>query len=765
MTQNNENIYMLFTYLRNHEDEKFKELFNTDKTVDINIKDIHNNFLLTYAVRFNKIDIVKLLLDSGANYDIVDSYGRSILYDATESNFYDIVSMLLLYSSKNIGVSITDIRDINGNIPLHYAIKLKNNEITKLLLETNSDPYVNNIDGYNSLHLAVKTGNIVIIKSILGKMSSVNFKTLKGESALHIAINYFNNIDIVNILLEHDADPNIIDNENGFTPLHYAVGWNKIEIIEKLMYFGADPNIQDVYGNVPLIYTIIENYVDCFNKIINFYSSPTSKIKINYNTWNVYGKILLHEVLENYNEEKKIYVDLLIENSNLSLQDNNGYTCLHYLIKFNIWKNYINIIKNKKINIFAKNNLGYAVIDLIINLDKHNIPKNNSYELFLDMTVSGYIYTLKKEKKLWKNELDKICSRDLSELTNDEKEYIIKNIDNKEDINNSCNILIKNKLRDDIKKYRENKIEYCQRSYPVEDKTEITINEDVLLDVCTFTGSLLDILIGLMFLIKKHNNVCTTIGKNINNNNEELCKFYKTMGLIMNGRCELINFEIVWINFKLYMIDNFSELFNLCVNTNARFIIIPLGIELKNGSHANYLIYDKNIKEIERFEPHGGMTPYGFDYNSTQLDNVLSNYFLSIDKDIKYIRPNEYIPAIGFQIIDSQEDKKKRIGDPGGFCSLWCIWYVDQRLTYYKYDRKTLIDELFENIKTRNISYKNIIRNYSANIIKERDKLFKYINIDINDWLNENYTYTQLDNFIELLKKEINKCCVVSKIK
>ena len=189
MTDNKEHTFMLFKYLRNHEDEKFKELIN--KNSDVNVKDKLNKSFLTYAVDFNKIDIVTLLLENGANYDIVDDYGRSILYGAIESNFYEIVSILLLYSSKNIGKMITDIRDINGNIPLHYAIVKQNNEITKLLLDAKSNPYIINKDGHNSLHIAVHSGTDITIKYILDIMPSIDIKTLNGgETSLHIATNY-----------------------------------------------------------------------------------------------------------------------------------------------------------------------------------------------------------------------------------------------------------------------------------------------------------------------------------------------------------------------------------------------------------------------------------------------------------------------------------------------------------------------------------------------------------------------------------------------
>jgi ankyrin repeat protein len=763
-------INKLFEYVRNHKWKNFINLLSSDDTIDVNVRDIHSNHLLTYAVRFNRLDIVTILLDRGARYDIVDRMERSILYDAIELSFNSIILKLLKSSEQNIGIMITDIRDINGNIPLHYAIKFKRPEIVDMIIKFNSNPNTIDAEGYNALHLAVRSGSSEIVQSVSSIMINLDTKTSHGETALHIAINYNYN-SMAEFLLNEGASANIVDSDNEFSALHYAVGWNNITIVRLLLIKGADPNIQDIYGNTPLMYCIKEDYYECFDYIMSYFNT-SKKINngtyhLNINLWNIDGKTLLHEALENYTEGKMDYIDKLINKSNLSIQDSKGNTCMHYLIATNLWENYIDILKMKKINIFAKNSSGVAVIDMVYTDNIKDEEKYKQYNTLLDIVTEGYINLLKKEKKNWTDELDKICSRDLSDLTDKEKMYITYNSKtNKsitdEDIKNSCFMLIRNKLKGDVKHYREGKLEYCQRSYPTENIHCVDINEGLMLDVCTFTGSLLDILIGLMFLLKKHPNTCTTLGKNYTPN-DDICKFYKSMGLIMNGRCEFINFEIVWIDYKLYMMDKFSNLFNSCVTSKARFVIIPLGIEMKTGSHANYLIYDKNIKEIERFEPHGGTTPVGFNYNSDRLDDILEEYFKSIDKDIKYIRPHDYIPKIGFQLMDSQEDKQKRIGDPGGFCALWSIWYVDQRLTYNTYDRRDLITILFENIKSQGISYRNLIRNYSRNIIAERDKYLKLVDIDINDWLNDNYTYTQLDKFISILMSEINTCCIIKK--
>ena len=83
------------------------------------------------------------------------------------------------------------------------------------------------------------------------------------------------------------------------------------------------------------------------------------------------------------------------------------------------------------------------------------------------------------------------------------------------------------------------------------------------------------------------------------------------------------------------------------------YIIIPIGIEHYNGNHANYIIYDIKKNEVERFEPNGSHNPYKLNYNPILLDNLLEKKFKDINPKIKYIRPEEYLPKIGFKIFDA----------------------------------------------------------------------------------------------------------------
>ncbi|AYV78955.1 MAG: ankyrin repeat protein, partial [Edafosvirus sp.] len=503
--------------------------------------------------------------------------------------------------------------------------------------------------------------------------------------------------------------------------------------------------------NTPLHYCISENN---FESIVLLTSSRIVKNIINYNLYNIDGKIPLILALEIAPYNLTDFLDLLLNGSNINIQDDNGYTCLHYICAKNLWKEYSNILKKKKLNILVKNKLGERPVDLV---DK------NDHDTFINLVIDSYIYTLRNTGEIWKKEWENMCKNELFIEKMDETTKI--NISKETNINlkemtkgeeDVCRQIIRIKLLKLINELVENNCN--ERSYPIKKEAIcIKIHEGKRLDICTFTGTTLDVLVGLIYLLKTHPDACSTLTKNFSAN-KDLCRFYKSIGIIMNTRCEFLNFEIVWIHQKLYLIENFSEHFKKCLsNNNKKFIIIPLGIEMRQGSHANYLIYDKTLNEIERFEPHGSNAPFGLNYNANLLDDILETKFQNIDTNIKYIKPKDYLPKIGLQLLDINESKKKQIGDPGGFCALWSIWYVDMRLTYSNIPRNKLIANMIKTIKYNNISFKNLIRNYSKEILEIRDNILVNANLNINDWLNDQYSDDQVNKVLEEITKQINQ--------
>ena len=714
----------LFDMIKNNKWNEFVKQLDKNENIDVNIRDTNNNYFITYATLMNKSDVVLKLLNKKSKTDMIDEDGRCILYIVIKYNYKDLLKIFI--ENDTIGIPLTKIKDKNGRIPLHYAIIANNEEMTKYLIP-HSDINAYDKKRYNSLHLAVRYSSYSICKILIENDIDIDSTNIVGESSLHIACNR-NDEKLVELLINNNISLDIQDKEYESTALMYAVGNNNKHSVELLR--SADPNIQDFNGNTALHYCILENRGAVFDSLINFKN-------IDFNLYNIDGRYPLHIVLlENTNPD--IYIEPMLLKTNLNFQDKDGNTCFHLLSKRGYWKKYTNILSKCKIDIFIKNYEDIRPIDYI---------KEKDMKGYINLVTNSYRYILKTKHKQWQHDWEIMCKEDkfLSTMSKEDVNKFKDIVKNKND--EVCHSIIENKIYNMIKNNENNP------SYPIKKERECLKIEkgDEKVKYCTFVGVTLDVIIGLIWLLKNHPEACSTLTSNFMEN-KDLCKYYRSLGLSIGHKCEFMNFEIIWVNNKIYLSENFSENFLTCMSDDTkRFMIVPIGIELKQGSHANYLIYDKKLKEVERFEPHGAHTPFGYDYNPSMLDNILKVRFNSIDPNITYIPPKKYLPKIGFQIFEACENRFKNIGDPSGFCALWVIWYVDMRMKHPDIPRDKLIRKIMKTIKKLNISFKTMIRNYSKEIVNMRDIVLQKAKLDINDWKNDNYTKEQLD----IITKEI----------
>ena len=740
---------ILFDLIKNNKISEFKTFIQKiSGVIDLNMKDNSGNYLITYAIVKNNTELVQLLIESECKIDITDQEGRSILYTPIKYNYTEIIKLLISYNNHSIGVSIADFKDKYSNIPLHYAIFFKNIDAIDLLLK---DSNVNTVDmdGNNSLHLSIYSKNYDICKKILKATNlNINSRTIDGETALHIGCNYELE-NIVKMLLDNGIAVDSQDYDNQLTALMYTINLNNNILSKLLLKYNANPNIQDYVGNTSVHHAIIQDNNEILFEMLSYYYKT-----INVNIHNIDSKLPIHLLLEKdiVNENENNIMQILINQSNLNFQDNNNNTPLHLICKKNIWQNNKDMLIKKKLNIFVFNKENKRPIDYI--------SKNELTE-FLDMATKAYLYILRNYNFTWKEEWENICSK---ELNLEKSKALSKYINNKgkDKHKNKCQDICYGIINEKLVDLYNNKDIKCgYTSYPFKiNKKCIDIigisSNDKVSELCSFVGVTLDILVGLIYLLDKYKDACSTITSNFINN-DDLCNYYTNIGIKTSTKCEFLNFEIVWIYKKLFFSENFIENFKKC---KSRFIIIPLGIELKIGSHANYLIYDRKTNEIERFEPYGSEPPHGFNYDADLLDNILAFKFNEIDSKIKYIEPNKYLHKIGFQYHDIYEPKTGKIGDPSGFCALWSIWYADNRLKYPDIDRKSLVKKLVKEIKIKNVSFKNLIRNYSTTITDLRDKVLVAAGITINDWMNDQYNEKQykiiINKLTELLKKHVS---------
>lgn len=702
-TSNNE----VFKLIKNN---NFIEIFNlikNKKILNFDIKDENNNYFIHYLILYNQFEILNYIFNikvTNIRIDFLDIDGRSILYNPIKYNNIDILKLILQYNNNNIGISIIDIKDKLGFTNLHYSVIFNNLNIFQILLKNNSNPNIKSNEGHNIFVYCIIYDRLPFLNYLIENNYNIYSVSNNNETLLQIATLYNNNV-IINKLLKLNYNLNNQTFDYGIAIIHQSILYNNINLFTYLLKKNIDINITDFFGNTTLHYIIIEKYYNFFDDFI-FIDN------LNFNLSNINGDLPLHLLLIN-NDLHNININILnkfILETDLNIQNNQGITCLYYIITNNLTLKFKNILVNKPLNFFINNlNLNDTILDILIDSFYNQIINN-------------------------KNEL----------LLNWEKECAV----NKND-KNKCKQIIKNIIQTE------------KRTLPKISNIELKLDEGIYTNFCSYSGISIDILFGLLFLYKEFKslnlNLIINYPLTINNN---LANYYKKIGINELYKLDFINIEIIWSYQKIFYPTYFDDEINNMIK-NYNYLVIPIGIELSNGSHANILFWDVKNKTIERFEPNGSNYPIGLNYNPNLLDDLLYNKFKLFDNDIIYLKPKDFLPNIGFQYLENNETEKcKKLGDPNGFCGVWCIWWVYQRMLNInndKYKNINIANELISFIKLYNKSFKLLIRNFSKKITNLRDSFLLKYKIDINDWIVQNYTSDILKNIEKDILIFINK--------
>jgi ankyrin repeat protein len=716
MSSLSSNGIMLFDLIKKHEYSKLINIIKNNNNIDLNEVDETGIYLIQYAILFRQKDIVALLISRNCKLDILDSDGRGIFYIPIKFGYNDIVNILINFSNIVIGIPLLLVQDSKMNIPLHYAIIFKKWDIMNDILKTNLNINYKDIDGNTALHLFInnigktdKLDYVDIIDKMLQNNININITNNLGQSILHIAIEK-NNIDIIKYLIEKNININGQTTYEHYTPILIATINNYFDICKILLDSNANVENQDIYGNTVLNYAILNKS----KELINLYYD-----KVNINLVNISGQNSINLFFNNdydLNKLDEYQFRYFLNKSNLNIQNNEGKTTLYYLISNNVWEKYIDILVNKKNKIFIQDINGISPYNLIEKKDKLILNK------FIDMIANSFYNSIIAKPELNLYNLDLSSANRQKTITTIKSLIIEKHIS-----------------------YPGKKKAYC--------KTDLNYNN---IKISSYIGISLDIITGLIYIKQKYPNIETSLTENFIENSK-LEEYYKMSGLEKNYMAEFLNFEIVWSYQKLFVPSNIKSIIaNFLKDDKKRYLVLPIGIELTNGAHANVLLYDKTTNEMERFEPYGKDFPPNFNYISKNLDFNLSNLFKNYFQDLKYYTPSDFEIKIGLQLLDSYEyNKEKHINDPGGFCAAWSLWYVEMRITNSDIDRKDILNKLINQIRLKRLSFKFVIRGFTKNITDLRDNILSVANIDINKWLNDNYDKDAWDKVVNQIIKLI----------
>lgn len=113
----------------------------------------------------------------------------------------------------------------------------------------------------------------------------------------------YKHLDIVQLLLQHNADPNLND-RHGESPLYKAILMGESDIARVLLIYGANPNFgRIIHGDQPLLNTAIWRHNQDMVKLLLQYGA-------NPNIQNHAGDTPLHRAIEECTRKTKTFFDI-----------------------------------------------------------------------------------------------------------------------------------------------------------------------------------------------------------------------------------------------------------------------------------------------------------------------------------------------------------------------------------------------------------------------------------------------------------------------
>ncbi|XP_062510650.1 transient receptor potential cation channel subfamily A member 1-like [Corticium candelabrum] len=217
------------------------------------------------AAIFNHTEMVKYLIDSGANINAVDKHGRTALLLAAQAGATECVRFLI---SNGADVQV---RDMGLRNVLHVAIQF-GHEVAEVVLErvTATRELLDEHDahGLTPLHYASKRGKLKPVQLMLELGATPNPKNNQHQSPLHFAAKY-GRYQTAKRLLQGPSGKQMINEEDrlGDTPLHYASRNGFPRVVELLLGQGALV-LKSREGYNPLQSAASGGYCECMDAIL-----------------------------------------------------------------------------------------------------------------------------------------------------------------------------------------------------------------------------------------------------------------------------------------------------------------------------------------------------------------------------------------------------------------------------------------------------------------------------------------------------------------
>eukprot|EP01041_Mallomonas_annulata_P010267 gene10267-21424_t len=198
--------------------------------------------------------VVKYFLNSGVSVQTLDFDGIIIspIFVATYFRRKDIIKLLI-----NHGADINGIQLYNNSILEIASLIMSDYDIYQFLIDNGADINRRDHNGKSELLRACAANDKKAVELLINAGADINVKSESGLTPLTYSIlNDKVSPDILDLILEGRADVDgcIGDEDDGFTLLHMTVHNGNVNLINKLLQSGADINAVDKKGRSVLHY-------------------------------------------------------------------------------------------------------------------------------------------------------------------------------------------------------------------------------------------------------------------------------------------------------------------------------------------------------------------------------------------------------------------------------------------------------------------------------------------------------------------------------
>ncbi|KAF4961922.1 hypothetical protein FSARC_9963 [Fusarium sarcochroum] len=191
--------------------------------------------------------VMKALLDKGAAIDAKATPGGKVLPMQAMSQWGSFVALETILGYKDYREYFNETQAVYH--PVSLAAQSQRQKCLDILLRYDMETNIidEETEKRSPLWHAINNERIDMCRALLENGANPNFAPDGAQTAFHKAV-FAERVDILDLLLEHEADINIKETPgNGWsrTPLHAAIDWEDPERAEYLIDHGANPNVHD----------------------------------------------------------------------------------------------------------------------------------------------------------------------------------------------------------------------------------------------------------------------------------------------------------------------------------------------------------------------------------------------------------------------------------------------------------------------------------------------------------------------------------------